>query len=95
MYAVIFKAEIAKLDDEYSATAARMQELALNQYGCFEFSACCEGNQEIAISYWPSQDHIKRWRQDPEHLLAQKSGQGKWYHSYTVQVVEVLREYSH
>lgn len=95
MFAVIFKAEIAQLDDEYSLIAARMRELAINQYGCVEFSACCEDNQEIAISYWPSQDHITRWKQDPEHLAAQEKGREKWYHSYQVQVVEVLREYSH
>ncbi|WP_250655913.1 antibiotic biosynthesis monooxygenase family protein [Alkalimarinus coralli] len=95
MYAVIFKAEIAQLDDEYSATAARMRELATSQYGCLEFSACCEENREIAISYWPSLEHIKRWKQDPEHLAAQKQGRNKWYHNYQVQVVELLRQYSH
>lgn len=102
MYAVIFKARFkasflensAQLNDAYSTTATRMRELATTKYGCLEFSACTEGAQEIAISYWPSQDHIKRWKQDEEHLAAQALGQNKWYESYQVQVVEVLREYS-
>ncbi len=95
MYAVIFKAEIAELDEEYSTTAARMRELALQNYGCLEFTACTEGRQEVAISYWPSQEHIQRWKQDPEHQAAQARGQDKWYRSYQVQVVELLREYHH
>ena len=102
MYAVIFKATFkasflensAQLKDEYSTTATRMRELATTQYGCLELSACTEGGQEIAISYWPSQDHIKRWKQDKEHLAAQALGQSKWYESYQVQVVEVMREYN-
>ena len=59
MYAVIFKAEINKLDSEYSLMAERMRDLAMKEYGCTEFNACTEGNTEIAISYWPSQEHIK------------------------------------
>lgn len=91
MYAVIFKAEINKLDSEYSATAERMRDLAIKEYGCTEFTACTEGDNEIAISYWPSQEHIKAWRSNPEHQVAQKLGKEKWYKSYKVQVTKVLR----
>ncbi len=94
MYAVIFKADIHQLDDDYSAMAERMRELALKDYGCVEFTACMEGRSEIAISYWESLEQIQAWKQDPEHLQAQALGQNKWYRSYHVQVVEVLREYS-
>lgn len=93
MLAVIFRAKIKNLDAEYSAMAQRMRELALNQYGCIEFIACSEGEEEIAISYWETAEQIKLWKQDAEHLNAQQLGQNKWYASYTVQVVEVQREY--
>ena len=33
MYAVIFRAKIAELDEEYDRVAARMRELALGEYG--------------------------------------------------------------
>ena len=91
MYAVIFKAEIRELDSQYSAMAERMRNLAIDEYGCTEFIACSEGNIEIAISYWPSQEHIKAWHQNPEHQEAQKLGKEKWYKSYNVQVTKVLR----
>ena len=94
MYAVIFKAKLAKLDEEYSQVASRMRELALKEYGCLEFSSVTEDYTEIAISYWENQDQIASWKNDSEHMLAQELGKSKWYESYNVQVVEVIREYN-
>lgn len=93
MFAVIFKAEINELDAEYTEVAERMRNLAINEYGCTEFTALTEGDTEIAISYWEDDDQIRKWKQNAEHLSAQAKGKSKWYKSYTVQVVEVLREY--
>ena len=94
MYAVIFRAEINELDNAYSEMAARMRDLAVMKYGCTEFTAVTEGSKEIAISYWDDQAKIKAWKQDAEHLLAQELGRSKWYKSYQVQVVEIIRAYS-
>ncbi|MGB5326237.1 MAG: antibiotic biosynthesis monooxygenase [Pseudomonadales bacterium] len=94
MYAVIFKAEVNEIDEAYSAMASRMRELAINEYGCTEFTSCMEGNNEIAISYWPSKEAIKAWKNNSEHQQAQALGKSKWYKSYQVQVVEVLKQYS-
>lgn len=92
-YAVIFTASIRQLDSQYSATAELMRELAFAEYGCLDFHACTEGNKEVAVSYWRSLDDIRAWKQNVEHLAAQKIGKEKWYASYTVEVVEVLRSY--
>ena len=91
MYAVIFKAEINELDQEYTLMAQRMRDLAIKEYGCTEFMACNEGNSEIAISYWPSLEHIKAWHSNPEHQVAQKLGKEKWYKSYQVNVTKIIR----
>lgn len=93
MYAVIFRAEIDKLDKRYSEMAQRMKELAINKYGCTEFISVTENTHEIAISYWQDQEQIKKWKQDAEHLVAQETGRTTWYKSYRVQIVEVIREY--
>ncbi len=94
MYVVIFKATINELDGRYSSIAKQLRKLALEKYGCVEFNSVTEGKQEIAISYWPALDNIRRWKQAPEHLLAQERGKNRYYASYQVQIVEVLREYS-
>jgi len=90
MYAVIFIAEIKRLDAEYETTASRMRDLAMEQYGCTKFTACTEADREIAISYWPSREHIKAWHNDPEHQSAQRLGRERWYKSYQVQTTKVL-----
>jgi len=93
MFVVIFRAKVRQTDHEYTQVAARMRELALTQFGCLEFTAVTEGSQEIALSYWPSKDHIRAWKAHSEHLLAQQLGRERWYESYSVQVAEVTREY--
>ena len=94
MYAVIIKAEFKHKDRDYSETAERMRELAINKYGCLEFVSVCEGENEISISYWESEDKIKRWKQDEEHVKAQEKGKALWYKSYGIEVCEVMRSYS-
>ena len=92
-YAVIFIAEIAELDAEYVATAEHLRQLALNDYGCLEFTSFREGNREVAISYWDREEQILAWKQDQDHRRAQQQGRDKWYRSYRVQVVQISREY--
>jgi len=93
MFAVIFRAEFNEPDESYYETSLRLRELAFSKYGCVEFAAVTEGNQEIVISYWNSEEQIIAWKQDPEHQLAQKNGRTKWYKSYKIQVVKIEREY--
>jgi heme-degrading monooxygenase HmoA len=93
MYAVIFKAQIRELDQAYHDTVKRMRELALQEYGCLDFISFTEGDQEITISYWDSQAQIRHWKQNPEHIQAQALGKSRWYKSYRIEIVEVIRQY--
>lgn len=93
MFAVIFRAEVAHFDSEYSEVAAWMRDTAIRDYGCKEFTSCTEGSHEIAISYWDDEGQIKRWKANAEHLVAQGKGRTKWYKSYSVEVVKVVRSY--
>lgn len=94
MYAVIFSARIARLDAEYSEMAEAMRALAMEKYGCRKFSSVTDGDSEVAISYWDDEQQIRDWKQDPKHLLAQQAGRRRWYESYTVEVVEIVRRYT-
>ena len=93
MYAVIFKAKLARSDDAYFQTAERLRELALGTYGCLEFVSMMEGDKEIAISYWENETQIMNWKEDPEHIKAQEKGRTRWYESYNVEVCKVERAY--
>ena len=94
MFAVIFRANVKELDNSYFETAKRMRDLAFEKYGCLDFLSLSENGDEVAISYWPSLEAIKRWRNDEEHKMAQRKGTELWYASYKVEVVEVLRSYA-
>jgi heme-degrading monooxygenase HmoA len=93
MFVVIFRAKIRSLDAEYSQMASRMRALAMEEFGCTEFQAVCEGPNEVALSYWPSEEAIRAWKAHPAHVLAQKTGARRWYESYSVQVAKLGREY--
>lgn len=93
MYAVIFRATLATMDEDYIVTAQKMRELALSRFGCVEFVSAHEGDQEIAISYWESEEAIVAWREHPEHMEAQERGRDHWYRNYSVKVMEVQRAY--
>ena len=92
-YIVIFRAKVREFDQEYSRMAEQMRELALSQFGCLEFHSLTEGNDEIALSYWPSEEHIRAWKAHADHLQAQRLGRERWYESYSVEVAQVTRHY--
>lgn len=94
MYVVIFRATVGALDAEYAEAIILMERLALEDYGCLEFVSMMEGDQRIALSYWESEEQVKHWKQNSEHLQAQGNGRKKWYQSYSVQVARVEREYA-
>lgn len=91
MYVVIFTATINELDQEYENTAVRLRDLAIKEYGCTEFQSFCEGDTELALSYWPSMEHIQAWRLNEEHLKAQAMGKSKWYKSYQIKIAELIK----
>ena len=94
MYAVIFRAIINDIDQEYVDASGSLRVLAESKYGCIKYISIREGYQEITISYWQTEEQIQAWKQDPEHLLAQQAGRNKWYTSYEVQITKLLRDYS-
>ncbi len=91
MYAVIFRAKIARLDEQYAGMAERMRALASDKYGCLGFSSVDDGKHEIAISYWASMEDIAAWKNDPEHKQAQRLGRERWYSDYQVEITEIVR----
>jgi len=95
MLVVIFRARARQLDAAYSELAAELRETALRDFGCVAFHSVGEDGEEIALSYWPDEASIRAWKAHNRHLLAQDRGREHWYESYTVQVAQITREYSH
>jgi heme-degrading monooxygenase HmoA len=76
----------------YAATAQRMLELARQQPGFLGFeSARGADGLGITVSYWESEEAIRRWRDDAEHRVAQALGREQWYARFTLRVAKVER----
>lgn len=77
----------------YAEMAETMEALARQQDGFLgmETATAAIG---ITISYWRDEQSILSWKQNAEHLLAQKAGRERWYNNYITRVCKVERDYS-
>ncbi len=91
-YAVIFTSKRANNDEKYSEMATKMVELAQLQDGFIGLESA-RSEIGITVSYWKSLEAIKNWKQNLDHLKAQKMGISEWYENYTVRIALVEREY--
>lgn len=91
-YAVIFSSVRMEGDQGYSAMADRMVELAAQQEGFLGIESARE-DVGITVSYWASEEAIKNWKQNAEHLEAQRLGHKAWYSEFKVRVAKVERAY--
>ncbi len=94
-FAVIFTTQRTTGDNDYGAMAGKMTEMALAKPGCFGAEAVRDqAGLGITVSYWQSEADIAAWKQEAEHLVAQKCGKERWYSHYELRVARVERAYS-
>ena len=93
-YTVIFTSLTKGQNQAYKEMADKMLSLAAKQEGFLGVDSVREQNGlGITVSYWRDLAAIHRWKQQTEHLEAQKQGKQQWYSRYRVQVCKVEREY--
>lgn len=91
-YAVIFTSLRTMGDNGYEEMAQRMLELAQQQDGFLGVESARE-ELGITVSYWRDLHSIESWKNNAEHLNAQKKGHETWYSSFKVRITKVEREY--
>jgi len=92
-YAVIFTS-VKRDDHGYDETSRRMYELASKRPGFLGVeSARGDDGLGITVSYWISLEAIAGWKQDIEHLEAQRLGRDKWYSGYVTRIAKIERAY--
>jgi len=91
-YAVIFTSTRTEGDNGYSAMADAMEKLAETQPGYLGIESA-RSEIGITVSYWESLEAIKNWKENAQHLVAQKMGKEKWYEQYHLRIAKVEREY--
>ncbi len=91
-YAVIFTSVRTEGDKGYNAMAEAMEELAREQPGYLGIESA-RNEIGITVCYWESLEAIRQWKENVQHLAAQKIGKEKWYASYRILIAKVEREY--
>ena len=91
-YAVIFNSVLKDSVEGYKEMADKMVELARQQPGFLGFESIRD-KMGITISYWADQESIQNWKNNSEHLIAQKLGKNQWYKSYVLRICKVERQY--
>ena len=91
-YAVIFTSVRTAGDNSYGEVADRMVTLAEQQPGFLGMESARE-EVGVTVSYWQDLDSIKQWKQNVEHLGAQKMGREQWYETFKVRIAKVERDY--
>jgi heme-degrading monooxygenase HmoA len=91
-YAVIFTSVRSNFDEGYAEMAKKMEDLAKQQPGFLGVESA-RNEVGITVSYWKDVESIKNWKQNLDHIDAQKKGRSSWYEKYTVRIALVEREY--
>lgn len=92
-YAVIFTSLRTAIDEGYSDMASRMEALATKQPG-FLGMEFARNELGITISYWESLEAIANWKNNLEHIEAQRKGKEAWYAKYHLRIAKVERDYT-
>ncbi len=94
-YAVIFTSRLGERDEGYGEMGLALVELAERQPGFLGIEATRgTDNLGITVSYWKDEASILAWKNQTQHLFAQKNGIEKWYEHYELRVAKVERAYS-
>ena len=94
-YAVIFTSQRTEGDRGYEAMAQSMFEIALQQPACLAAESVRDASGlGITVAYFTDESAIRAWKQNSEHLVAQRLGKERWYSHYRVRVAKVERVYS-
>ncbi len=91
-YAVIFTSIRTEGDNGYAEMAEHMVDLAAKQDGFLGVESARE-EIGITVSYWRDLESIKKWKENTEHLFAQKMGHDVWYSAFKTRISLVERDH--
>lgn len=95
-FACIFTSTREQKDDGYNELARTLDALAKDQEGYLGIDSARDpsNGEGITVSYWRTMDSMLNWKQQVEHVNAQKLGRDQFYLDYHIHIAEIQREYS-
>jgi heme-degrading monooxygenase HmoA len=90
----VFRSRLrADAEPGYEETAAAMEARARRAPGFVDFKTfVADDGERVSLITFESRAAHDTWRDDPEHVDAQRRGVADWYAEYRIQVCEVVRE---
>ncbi len=90
MVVVVFRSRLREEDTEkFQTVADRMYALASAMPGFISYKVyAAEDGERVSIHEWESAEHLRAWREHPEHRRAQGQGREDFYSDYTLYVCE-------
>ncbi len=94
MVVTIFRSRLKpEAGEEYARWMARMSGLAKSMPGHISHKGfAAEDGERVTIIEFESEEALRAWSVNSEHVEAKKKGRKDFYLEYRVQVCEVLRE---
>ncbi len=97
MHVIIFEVlPFAEGKHRYFELAAELKAILADQPGFISverFQSLMDEEKLLSISFWESEEAIIKWRQNIDHINAQKEGKDKLFKAYRIRVAEVQRDY--
>jgi len=94
MVVAIFRARIrTETQSEYYALADEMGAIAKGMPGFISWkSYFADDGERVSVHEWESEQHLRAWREHPEHVRTQTLGRQRFYDEYTLYVCNEPRE---
>lgn len=94
MIVVVFRARIRpEATRDYYALAEEMAGIAGSLPGFISYKGYfADDGERVSIHEWESAEHLKAWREHPEHVKAQERGRREFYEEYTLYVCDQPHE---
>ena len=78
---------------EYDQRAQEMAEIARNMPGFISYrSYSAPDGESVSVHEWESVEHLRAWREHPEHRKMQAFGRENFYREYTFYGCDSPRE---
>ena len=97
MYAIIFEVwPYASGKERYFELAGQLKIILAKQPGFISverFQSLIDEEKLLSLSFWESEQAIVGWRNQLDHLQAQKEGKEKLFKGYRIRVLKTMRDY--
>ena len=93
MVIVVFRSRIRpEFATEFQELADRMYAICQTMPGFLSYKVYQSADgQRVSIHEWETAEHLRAWREHPEHLIAQRLGREKYYAEFTSYVADAPR----